>query len=73
MKRIYWEVCVILKEMDPARGNVELIPCENKRTAIRTATKIKEHKYLFDYDYDAIFVQANNGTEILDDCEIRIV
>lgn len=72
MKRIYWEVCVILKEQDPCRGNVELIACKDKREAIRIANRIKEHKYTTDYAYDAIFVQANNGAEILDDCEMRI-
>ena len=72
MKRINWEVCVILKEMTPCRGNVELIACSDKRTAIRIANKIKEHKYVTDYDYDAIYVQANNGTELLDECEIHI-
>ena len=72
MKRIYWEVCVILKELNPCRGNVELIACKDKRTAIRIANKIKEHKYQSDYDYDAIYVQANNGTEMLDDYEMRI-
>lgn len=72
MKRIYWEVCIILKEPDPCRGNVELIPCKDKRTAIRTANQIKDHRHAFAYDYEAIFVQANNGTEMLDDCEIRI-
>ena len=73
MKRINWEVCVILKEFNPCRGNVELIACKDKRTALRIANKIKEHKYTIDYNYDAIFVQANNGTEILDDYEMRIV
>lgn len=72
MKRIYWEVCVILKEMNLCRGNVELIPCKDKRTAIRIANTIKEHKYKINYDYDAIYVQANNGSELLDDCEICI-
>jgi hypothetical protein len=72
MKRIYWEVCVLLKNPDPIRGNVELIACKDKRTAIRTANQIKDHKHASNYDYDAIYVQANNGVEILDDCEIRI-
>lgn len=72
MKRINWEVCIILKEPDPCRGNVELIPCKDKRTAIRTANKVKAHKHAFDYDYEAIYVQANDGTEMLDDREIRI-
>lgn len=72
MKRIYWEVCVILKEQNACRGNVELIACKDKREAIRIANKIKSHQHITDYDYDAIYVQANNGTEILDDCEICI-
>ena len=72
MKRINWEVCVILKEMRPIRGNVELIDCRDKRTAIRIANKIKEHKYAIDYDYSSVYVQAHNGTELLDDCEIHI-
>lgn len=72
MTRINWEICIVLKDPDPCRGNTELIPCKDKRTAVRTANKIKDHKHTFDYDYDAIFVQANNGEEILDDCEIRI-
>lgn len=72
MKRIYWEICVILKTYDPCRGNVELIPCKDKRTAIRIANKIKEHTHKVDYDYDAIYVQANNGTELIDGCEMLI-
>ena len=72
MKKVCWEVCVILKENNPIRGNIELIPCNDKRTAIRIANRIKEHKYDFCYDYEAIYVQANNGSELLDDHEIKI-
>ena len=72
MKRIYWEVCVILKTPDPCRGNVDLIDCKDKLSALRIANKIKAHKYKVDYDYDAIYVQASNGTELLDACEIHI-
>ena len=73
MKRIYWEIYVILKVPTPYHRNIELIPCEDKRTAIRIANKIKEHKYKIDYDYDAIYIQAHNGAELLDDREMRIV
>lgn len=73
MARINWEVCVILKEDRPVRGNVELIPCKDRRTALQTANRIKDRKWDFNYDYESIFVQANNGAEMLDDREIRIV
>ena len=52
-----WEV--VVTEVGGQRTDV--IPCKNKREALKVCKELEK-----DPKYEAVYVQANNGTEIVD-------
>ena len=56
--KLYWEV--IVTEVGGKR--TDIIPCKNKKEAIKVEAEQQKNP-----KYEAVYKQAHNGTEIVDD------